>query len=97
MIIASLSGIEVESCHHPDIIVALSHDHGEQSARVGLAVIRKPNLPFDVLNINENRVVQQRLLCLFTFDLMGPNLAEVVPIPFEHRQFNCICNASLLE
>jgi hypothetical protein len=61
---------------------------------VGLAVLRKPNLPFGVLNITENRVIQQRLLRLFRFDLMRPNFAEIIPIPFEHRKFNCVCNAS---
>jgi hypothetical protein len=52
MIIASLSGAEVERCHHPDVIVALSNDHGEQSARVGLALICKPNLPVEVLTLS---------------------------------------------
>src|SRR5580658_9723980 len=94
VIVASLFRVEVVGCHHPRVIAALRRDYCEQTSRVGFPVIHKPEFTLNFLVVDRNRIVQEHLLCLFTFDLMRPNLAEIVPIPFEHRQSNCICNAS---
>src|SRR4029077_20489131 len=85
VIVPSLASIEVVGSYHPHTIAALRQDHSNLAARVGFAVIHESEFSLNLLLIDGNWIVQECLLRLFTFNLMSPNFAEVVPIPFEHR------------
>jgi hypothetical protein len=59
-----LAGVEGVGRDHSHIIAALRHDHGKRAAHIGLAVIYESDLSLDVLLIDRNRIVQERLFCL---------------------------------
>jgi hypothetical protein len=52
-----LAGVEAVGRYHSHIIAALRHDHREQAARIGLAVIHESEFAINVLLIDGNRIV----------------------------------------
>jgi quercetin dioxygenase-like cupin family protein len=79
--------------HHPDAIAALRDNDGEQATSIGFAVVHEATFTLNVLFMNRNRIVEERLFRLLSLNPVRPNLPEVVPVPLEHRLLDCICNA----
>jgi hypothetical protein len=88
VIIAPLASVEIVGCDDSQIIPAFGHYSGHQTPCVRFAVIYESEFSVNVLFVNRNRIVQKRLLCLFTFDVVRANLAEVFPVPFEHSSIS---------
>jgi hypothetical protein len=65
VIIASLPGVEVVRRYYAQPFATFCRDHGQKAASIALAVIHESKLFFNILLIDGNGIVQQRLLRFF--------------------------------
>jgi hypothetical protein len=96
-----LPGVEVISRYYPDIFAPFSNDHSKQSVGIGFSLINETTFPLDILLVNQDRIISERLLDFRPLDPVCPNLAEIVSVPFEHLSLllymQCIYTARPVE
>ena len=92
-IVAPLPGVEIVSGHHPDVVATLRYDDSEPAACIGFSIVHEAAFTLDVLFLDRNRIVKERLLYLVALDPVRSNFTEVAPVPIKHYTFDCICNA----
>jgi hypothetical protein len=74
-VVALLPGVEIVCCHNSNALSAFGYDDGEQSARGGAAIVHEAPRTTCILLVDQDRIVQERLLRLLAFDSVNSNLA----------------------